>query len=332
MFRKQLLVRLASLGALSLVARADVWSDFYQGLQYAATPTGGPLVSSSDGTRINGQRNGRVRIVPNQLGKGWSVQFDRGFGLDSRGRPEIFNAGPASLQLAGSVQSTLGYTARGFMIGNADTTISNLQYDLKTKTGAEDLRVQGTLNGTGSTQINQFGFYTISLDVANTNSEVSVNGVALDNTQTGDFDIGPINIQGNVFFDAFVALLKSAGADTTQLEKLMPGSPISRITDALDAATRQNKFLFAKGINDSGVGIDGESLADVVAGAQVEALSRAFGLPTTAADGSLSAVLNSSSVQAAPDSVGSNRQFVPEPSALALIGLGVLAVLARSRR
>ena len=64
------LVLAALLGAST--ASAGLYQDIYRGLQYATTPTG-PIQTTSDGIKVNGGRSGAVRILPNRLGKGWTV-------------------------------------------------------------------------------------------------------------------------------------------------------------------------------------------------------------------------------------------------------------------
>lgn len=82
-------------------AQSGLYEDIYRGLQLAATPSGYPLTGTADGTRVNGQRAGRLRILPDQVGQGYTLEFDRSFGQDSRGRPEILDLGAYELELAG---------------------------------------------------------------------------------------------------------------------------------------------------------------------------------------------------------------------------------------
>ncbi len=216
-------------------ANGGLFQDIYRGLEIMATPSGGPLASSFDGTRVNGQRLGRLRIVPDDVGRGHRLEFDRTFGTDSRGRPEIIDLGMYELQLAGAVQSTLSYTNRGWLIGNGTFLANNLNYSLRTKSGLQDVELFGRLNSSTSLEIDEFGFYRLNMDIGNSNSQLRVDGVLIEGSDSTNWDIGPINIKGNIYFDLIVALLGTLGADTTALEQLFPYSPIDRIVDEIQS-------------------------------------------------------------------------------------------------
>lgn len=81
-------------------------------------------------------------------------------------------------------------------------------------------------------EINQYGFYTLNLDVNNLDSQLVVDGVVVTGDTITNFDVGPINVKGNVFYDGLIALLAGLGVDTTGLEQLTPESPIDRIADS----------------------------------------------------------------------------------------------------
>lgn len=223
----------------AIPAQAGLFSDLYDGLIYFTTPSDGPLNFGSDGTAFNGSRSGRVRITENQLGDGFAVEINRAFGADSQGRPEILDLGAFELQLDGVLASTLSYTSRGFLVGNSDLSVQNLQYAIRGKTGAQDVELTGTLNVGHTLEINQFGFYTMNLAVNNTDSQATVDGVVVRDVDETNFNVGPITIEGNIFFDAFVGLLGSFGADISGLQNAFPESPIDRITQAFNAQMNQ---------------------------------------------------------------------------------------------
>lgn len=272
-------------------AQADLWTDVLYGLNVLATPSGSPVFTSGDGTRVNGQRSGRLRIVPDRVGRGYSLEFDRSFGRDSRGRPEVLDLGMFELELQGPMQATLGYTNRGFLIGNGDFRINNLNYTLRAKSGVEDVELTGVLTGDGAFELNQLGFYELRLDVSNS-ADLFVDGVLATDQTDANFDIGPISVKGNIFFDAFVALLGALGVDTTPLEQIFPRSPIDRIVDEL-----QNRL----------------DLPTFVAGAQFTS------------DGQLPPVPGAWSAGATV----AGQAYIPEPNALLLLAAGALALLRR---
>ncbi len=260
MFRK-LVFPTVLVFALSVEASsAGVFQDVFRGLDLLATPSGAPVLQTGDGTRVNGQRTGRLRILPDQVGNGYSLEFDRSFGVDSQGRPEVLDLGPIDLQLAGNTQMTLGYTNRGFLIGNANIAAQNLGYIFRGRTGAQNIQVQGTFALTNNIEINQFGFYSATLVANNNNSQVTIDGVLAEDNQNLDWDIGPISVQGNLFVDLFAGLLSNFGIDTSAISNAFSDSPIDRITQAIQdqilpgdlvAGTSVANELAASGVVDS---------------------------------------------------------------------------------
>lgn len=307
--RNRLFIVVISAAALASPIYADgLWADLFRGLDLYATPSGSPILSGGDGTRVNGQRLGRLRIVPNAPGDGWDLELDRSFGVDSRGRPEVLDLGLMELQLTGATQMTAGFTRRGMMVGNLNVTANNLNYSLSAKTGGQDAQLTGTLNAGAAVEINQLGFYTVNLTVTNAGSQLTLDGAIANVSDTTDFDIGPIAIEGNIFFDGFVALLSSFGVDTTELERLTPDSPIDQITDAIQEQLQQNALV-------AGVSFDNDTFT-----------FNALALP--AEGGSSVAAGDPFSVSAAER----EGLAVPEPSALILMAIGLAACVARRRR
>jgi len=234
----------AALGAFVVTpVFGGVWEDLYQGLQFAATPSGGPLLTAGDGTAVNGARSGRVRIVPNALGQGWRLELDRGFGVDSAGRPETFDLGPAQVTLNGGVSMTADYATRGWLTGGLNTTVSNMNYELDVTNGLADVNWIGTFNLGSSLDVNQFGFYTLGLNASNTSSRIAVDGVLVDDFQQTNFDVGPIFIEGNIFYDAFLGILDLLGVDTSTAAGLTPESPIDRLNQAINDALEEAGVL-----------------------------------------------------------------------------------------
>jgi hypothetical protein len=287
-------------------AYGGLWDNVYRGIGFLATPTGSPLSTTSDGTQVNGSRSGRLRIVPSGIGGGYELQFDRTFGADSHNRPETLHLGGlGDLSLQGTTQATLGYNGRGaFRSFSGTITATNLDYSLRSKIGAQDASLTGQLNVTDVFDINPLGFYDLNLDVANTNATLVVDGVAIRDQQNTNFDIGPIVIRGNIYYDGALALLTSLGVDTTQLESVFPHSPATEIDNAIRDALQQGS---------------------VVAGATAEQKTLPMLLQAVAAgdDATAQTLLaelvaesaNEQTAQAAPS-------VVPEPGTLALLALG----------
>ncbi len=253
-----------TLALIAAPAGAGLYQDIFRGLDILSTPTGSPVFSSATGFRQNGARIGRVRVVPQELGRGYDLEFDRSFGPDASGRPEVFDLGALELQLNGGINATAGYTNRGFLIGTLTSSINQMQFDFRGTTGGQDFSLNGLLNASSRTEINQFGFYEVSIDVSNQNSRLDLEGLIIDDGEPlegvdTDFDIGPITVKGNVFFDAVVGLLASFGVDTTEIEGIFPKSPIDQIADEFNSA-------FARVAEEAVAGVvAGEIAADIAA-------------------------------------------------------------------
>lgn len=293
------------LASMALPAQGGLYRDIYRGLGILATPSGSPLLSASDGTRVNGQRTGRLRIVPDSPGRGYSVEFNRTFGNDSEGRPEVLDLGGFEMQLSGATQATLGFTRRGGLVGNANVTANSLNYALRGKSGAQDIALTGTLNIQSSLEVNALGFYTLSTDVSNTNSQLTMDGVAVQNfQQPTNFDIGPINVKGNIFVDGLTAVLAQAGVDTTPLQQLFPESPLTAIIQSLEQQM---------------------TAATQVAGLQVTSDGQLPPVPPGFGQAAGQTVL--AGLQAPVVTAGSGTPgLVPEPGTLLLLCLGGLMV------
>ena len=300
-------------------ADAGIWQDVFQGLDYLATPTGYPVTTNVDGTRVNGARSGRVRIVPNGVvGNGYRIEFDRTFGGDSRGRSEVFRFGAlGDLTLSGATQFTAGYDAVGKAYsGFANVIVSDMNYRVRTKLGVQDATLEGTLNLFGNLEVNALGFYDLTLSASNANSKFMLDGVVARDTQDTNFDVGPIVVHGNLLVDASAALLTSLGVDATSLEGLFPASGIDQIDNAIEnlrqqagaeSGTPADKDMTAL-LLQSVLGGDGQAASTLVAGL---------------ADGTICG--NGESAQTSP-------LMVPEPGTFALVALGTSTIWYWRRR
>jgi hypothetical protein len=290
--------------ALAMPAHGDFFEDLYRGLDILSRPSGAPLQLSDSGGLQNGSRFGRVRVVPNDLGGGYKLEFNRNFGFDSAGRPEILNIGIGELRLDGNTQFVAGYTNRVLPTLDFSSFIGNLNYTLRTKSGPQDLELTGVFNANTNATINALGFYDVTFEAANTDAFLRLEGAVIDSLQDADYDIGPISIRGNLFADIAIAALSSFGVETSGLEGAFYQSPIDRITDAIQAELKPL--------------LDAQAQATLLAGQRVTStLPPLPGPVRITADG--------------PERVAAAPSSVPEPSSLLLIAAG-LAACAAGRR
>jgi hypothetical protein len=143
------------------------------------------------------------------------------------------------LELSGQTNATAEITRRGIPTGTLDFNISNLNYAIRGLTGFEDVEIVGAFDLANEIRINPLGFYTYSLNMNNTSAEARLDGLAVDGELDTDFDIGPINVKGNIYFDAFVALLAGFGVDTSELVGVFPDSPIDRIVEEIQTSLKK---------------------------------------------------------------------------------------------
>ena len=283
------------------------YEDLYRGLGYFATPSGSPISAVSGGGLQNGSRFGRLRIVPNDFGNGYRLELDRTFGSDSRGRTETFDIGPMELSLNGAMQSTVQYTDRLLPTLNVDIFSNSLQFVLEDKFGVQDFELTGSLTINHQLEINRLGFYDLTLDIAQTDSELTADGVIVDGVTDMDYNVGPIQIKGNIFVDMAAAAINGLGLDASGLEQVFPASPIARINDEINNYLGRQQAVLSELLT---ADLADGTLSDEGAGA-----ARDF------VDGLVNLV---------DDSANSGAPLnVPESSSLVLIGALTLAALRR---
>ena len=322
--KRRTLAALVGVGLLGmLTAEAGLWNNIYRGLDYAATPTGSPIYSASDGTRINGARSGRLRIVPNGVvGKGYRLEFDRSFGVDSTGRPETMRFGCCSeMTLQGSTQATASYSRCGdkFLGGDLTFTTSNLGYDVRTKLGAQDVEISGVLNAFGGMEANMAGFYQLNLNVSHASSQIVVDGLLVRDEQDANFDVGPISVKGNIYADILAATLASYGIELPWYDTLFPDSPVSIINEAYAAQAQAERA-------------DTDALPESDFTALL--LQSVFAKDEAATQALVAAAIEQAeeSPDPEPESAQDIPATVPEPGTLLLVALGSTMLVYSHRR
>lgn len=308
-------------------AHAGLWETVYRGLDIVTTPSGGPLQQTGNGTLVNGQRAGRLRIVPNGvIGDGYRLEMDRSFGVDSSGRPEVFRFGPyGDLTLSGSTSTTASYNRMGkLLFGEANFGVSNMNYELGTKIGVQDATLTGTLNVTNTLTLNTLGFYTLNVNVANTNSQLELDGVVVRDNEETNFNFGPIVIEGNIFADGAAALLGSFGIEIPGYSDVFPNSIVDELIQANAENQQEQAVVAGKTITAADLN-SGEIDAGVLAPLLLQTV---LGQDQAAANELLSALSNENLTIVSSETVAGAA--VPEPATL-LVLLGGIVMLARRR-
>jgi len=167
-------------GAATSPARANFFRDVARSLQYA-------------GFTVQGQRN----ILTDGAVVNISQQF---FG-------QPLNFGQTELIPRGQLGAQVGWDRRPipalqfFM----DTGNSPLNYQLRRNFGMQDFLATGELQLSIGTEINALGFYDTIVDISNTGT-FETEGLFGENDGHMDFDVGPIDISGNVVTDVLAAV------------------------------------------------------------------------------------------------------------------------------
>ncbi len=191
-------------------ARAD--NDFYSQILRGLSRLSAPTAPSAT-------RNGQFAISYEPFIQGHLLDFRRTFGPDAFGRPNSIDLGVAALTVnSGQLDIVAAYSKRG--LPSADLQITTPQivnYSVNVNTGFQDFSIQNAQFGlTTSLNINALGFYDYTLNATH-RGDYTTDGYTLVDGGTLDFDIGPINLSGNVVADGLAAITEplwaSAGLD-----------------------------------------------------------------------------------------------------------------------
>ena len=170
----------ATFGAAAGPAQAMFFRDVARALQYA-------------GFAVQGQRN--------ILTDGATVNISQRF----LGQP--LNFGQTELVPSGQLRALVGWDRRPipalqfFM----DTGNAPLNYELRRNFGMQDFVATGELQLSIGTEFNALGFYDTIVAINNTGT-FETEGLFGENSGHMDFDVGPIDISGNVVADVLAAV------------------------------------------------------------------------------------------------------------------------------
>ncbi len=120
---------------------------------------------------------------------------------------ETLDFGATELTLTGAPVFSLTTGGRGLEVLDISLNTNNnpLNYTLTTDTGNQLTTVTGSFFLDATASVNSFGFYDLQLDVSS--RQTTVQDGSFDNsTREDDFDIGPVNLRGNIYADLLATL------------------------------------------------------------------------------------------------------------------------------
>ncbi len=125
------------------------------------------------------------------------------FSLSRNFTGQTLDFGATELTLTGPILFTFSTGGRGLPVldFSLNTNDQAFEYVFETSTGAQDMRVEGNVLVDATGSINTFGFYDLRLQLSS-RQNVFLDGRFQNNVeQHQDFDLGPIDVSGNLFAD-----------------------------------------------------------------------------------------------------------------------------------
>lgn len=299
------------------------------------------------------------RVEYNRAGGGYTYEFMRFFGPDSFNNQTTLDLGPLKVEMSldptlvasgqpAGIHGRMGYTTRFipevFFEGQTGQRAFNnfsgigsfvpvpLRYTVSFNAGVQDFEWSGNALLDMNGRINALGFYDFEMRFTNVGS-FEAGGLVLQDEQVTDFDIGPINVSGNIGFDFLAGLLQADGATTDALPpRIYSGAAqkdktidelIARLNAGEGLSDSEMKFLaermFAAAFTADPIGVMTNGMPSEVPGFE----GLAFAMSASLDDGSDGGPQN----RLAPP--------VPEPGTLGLlliVAIGHAAVRSHLRR
>lgn len=212
----------------------DLGATLFRGINYVGNPL---FLSNPQNGPFFNENLYTQRIERNRAGGGYTYENYRFFGQDSYGNPNTLDLGPLKVLLSrnatltNSVQpvglhTRLGYTTTlipevfvqqrtvqrsvDVLSGTSEVTVAPINYNITVNTGIQDFTVDGNIFMDTRGRINALGFYDLRMRVTN-NGTYNADGVLITDEQNLDFDVGPINVSGNIVADVAAGVLQQVG-------------------------------------------------------------------------------------------------------------------------
>ena len=336
------------IASAAVEARADIGRALFRGLTYAgnynllSSPQNGPFFNAN-------QQNQRLEY--NRLGGGYTYEQWRFFGPDSFNNPNTLDLGVFKVQLGRDpnllanneligLHTRAGFTTtfipeiffqqetaqrnQNVFAGTSTAQAAPLQYNITVNTGVQDFSLSGNILLSSSGRLNALGFYDVNARLVN-DGTYNADGVLLLDQKETDFDLGPINVSGNIIMDAVsaVAAIFSGNAISGIPTRVASGAAQKdRSLDDIIASLNAGEELSAE----DRLALIQQSLASAYAADPLGALLN--GVPSGQTGNDAVSITFTSG-----ESDGSlNGGAVPEPGTLILVGSAALAMAWTRRR
>ncbi len=242
---------------------------------------------------------------------------------------ETLDFGATELTLTGAPVFSVTTGGRGLQVLDVSLNTNNnpLNYVMTTDTGNQLTTVTGSFFLDATASVNSFGFYDLQLDVSSRQTIVQDGSIDV-STREEDFDIGPINLRGNLYADLLATLTDPIfdllGVDNifaqfsgaAQFEELLANETLSALSQsALSDAS------LAKSRNGVEMTTDEIALIDAVSATDFGVLVPNF---PTVEGGSFFG-------PESPAFGAGSATAVPEPGTLSLLALAIPFVVRRKR-
>ncbi len=235
---------------------------------------------------------------------------------------ETLDFGATELTIQGTPVLSFSTGGRGLQMIEAsfNTNDSPFNYSFTTDTGNQVTTVNGSLFLDATASMNSLGFYDMQLDASSRQTIIN-DGRYSDEENPNDFDIGPIDIRGNIFADLLATvtdpIFDALGVDN--IFSHFSGAGVFEDTLNNKAAKAREKALAGKALTE-------EEIAEL---ASVSAMAGAMGLQIPDLSFLDTAEIAESIT---PTETSSADKIVPEPASLLLLALTAPAILMRRRK
>jgi hypothetical protein len=244
----------------------------------------------------------------NPLSGGAELQVVRNFTNDT------LDFGATELTLNGPLQLTFETGGRGLEVLDFSLSTVNqpFSYTLISDVGGQATQVDGNflLNATGS--MNSFGWYDFEFEYS-VRETITQDGRFADGEEFVDFDIGPIDVSGNIFADMLAVLLDPV------FQVLGTENIFTSFSGRYQAMDELNRRMTDAGLTNVGL----KSFREFSGTASLADLGLGRG------------TASASMVDAGRPDLGDGRMgpsYVPDPSTLLLLAAGVPALHVLRRR